>query len=267
MNPVRTTLILYIRNLKQYKRLPAVLAFSFVVPILQYLLFSNLFNSLAEVPGNPYAEYPYYLYITPAIILLTATFGSVNSSAALLMDLNTGYFEKLRATPAGLVPQLVARFMSEFTRLFLQLILIITVSQLYHWRMSDVYEIPDAGISGLILMALIAASFGIGVVGNLVVALAFRTKSEQAVQAVFPLFFFAVFMSTAYVPKPLLPEWLQNAVIYNPCEHVLDAIRSIFLEGFVDSTFESIQTSILWIFVLTTITAFLNYKVIRSTLN
>ena len=116
MNPIRTTLILYVRNLKQYKRLPAVLAFSFVVPIIQYLLFSNLFNSLADVPGNPYASYPYYLYITPAIIILTATFGSVNSSAALLMDLNTGYFEKLRATPAGLVPQVVARFMSEFTR-------------------------------------------------------------------------------------------------------------------------------------------------------
>ncbi len=111
MSPVRTTFILYIRNLKQYKRLPAVLAFSFVVPILQYLLFSNLFTSLADVPGNPYSQYPYYLYITPAIILLTATFGSVNSSAALLMDLNTGYFEKLRATPAGLIPQLVARFM------------------------------------------------------------------------------------------------------------------------------------------------------------
>ena len=80
------------------------------------------------------------------------------------MDLNTGYFEKLRATPAGLIPQLVARFMSEFTRLFFQLILITTVSQLYHWRMAGEFELPDAGIFGLILMCLIATSFGIGVV-------------------------------------------------------------------------------------------------------
>lgn len=267
MNPIRTTLILYVRNLKQYKRLPAVLAFSFVVPIIQYLLFSNLFNSLADVPGNPYASYPYYLYITPAIIILTATFGSVNSSAALLMDLNTGYFEKLRATPAGLVPQVVARFMSEFTRLFFQLVLIITVSQIYHWRMSDSYVLPDAGIFGLLLMAFIAASFGIGVVGNLVVALAFKTKSEQAVQAVFPLFFIAVFMSTAYVPEPLLPEWLQSVVAYNPCEYILDAIRGIFLDGFVDSTLSSIQTAFVCIIFLSAITGFINYKVIRHTLN
>jgi len=267
MNPVKTTFILYVRNLKQYRRLPAVLAFSFVVPILQYLLFSNLFTSLSDVPGNPYAEHPYYLYITPAIILLTATFGSVNSSAALLMDLNTGYFEKLRATPAGLIPQLVARFMSEYTRLIIQILLIITVSILYHRYMSGDFVLPDSGIIGLFLMAIIAATFGIGIVGNLVVALAFKTKSEQAVQAVFPLFFFAVFMSTAYVPEPLLPEWLQSVVIYNPCEHVLDAIRSIFLDGWIDSTMNAIWTSLFLIFILSSITSFANYKVIRSSLN
>ena len=267
MNPVKTTFILYVRNLKQYRRLPAVLAFSFVVPILQYLLFSNLFTSLSDVPGNPYAKYPYYLYITPAIILLTATFGSVNSSAALLMDLNTGYFEKLRATPAGLIPQLVARFMSEYTRLIIQILLIITVSILYHRYMSGDFVLPDSGLMGLFLMAIIAATFGIGIVGNLVVALAFKTKSEQAVQAVFPLFFFAVFMSTAYVPKPLLPEWLRDIVVFNPCEHVLDAIRSIFLDGWSTDTLDAIWTAISLIIILSTITGFANYKVIRSSLN
>ena len=90
-----TIMTLYIRNLKQYRRLPAVLAFSFIVPVIQYIIFSNLFNSLSDVPGNPYGDYPYYMYITPAIIILTAIFGSVNSSAALLVDLNTGYFDKL----------------------------------------------------------------------------------------------------------------------------------------------------------------------------
>ena len=267
MNPVRTIFTLYIRNLKQYRRLPAVLAFSFVVPILQFLLFSNLFTSISNVPDNPYSEYPYYLYITPAILLLTATFGSVNSSAALLMDLNTGYFEKLRTTPAGLGPQLIARFMSEYTRLIFQLLLIITVSMLYHRFMSGAFELPDSGIFGLILMAFIAATFGIGIVGNLVVALAFKTKSEQAVQAVFPLFFFVVFMSTAYVPEPLLPEWLQSAIVYNPCEYVLDAIRGIFLDGWVDSTLDAIWTSIFLIIILTTIAGFANYKVIRSSLD
>ena len=152
-----TIMTLYIRNLKQYRRLPAVLAFSFIVPVIQYIIFSNLFNSLSDVPGNPYGDYPYYMYITPAIIILTAIFGSVNSSAALLVDLNTGYFDKLRATPASLAPQVIARFMSEFTRLSLQLLLIITVSILYHKRVSGVLELPEAGFFGLFLIVILAA--------------------------------------------------------------------------------------------------------------
>jgi len=130
----------------------------------------------------------------------------------------------------------------------------------------EFYALPS-GILGLVLMALLAATFGIGIVGNLVVALAFKTKSEQAVQAVFPLFFFVVFMSTAYVPEPLLPEWLQSIVVYNPCEHVLDAIRSIFLDGWIDDTIDAIWTAITLIIILTTIAGFANYKVIRSSLN
>tara|TARA_B100000676_G_scaffold276484_1_gene297442 strand:+ start:1640 stop:2440 length:801 start_codon:yes stop_codon:yes gene_type:complete len=262
-----TIFTLYVRNLKQYRRLPAVLAFSFIVPVIQYLIFSNLFNSLADVPGNPYGEYPYYLYITPAIILLTAIFGSINSSAALLVDLNTGYFDKLRATPASLVPQIIARFMSEFTRLSLQLTLIITVSILYHKRISGILELPEAGITGLILIVLLSAGFGIGVVGNLVVALAFKTKSDQAVQAVFPLFFLAVFMSTAYVPEALLPDWLQSAVGYNPGEYMVQAIRGIFLEGFVDSTIDAIYTAFGCIVVLTALTGYMNFKVISSSID
>ena len=45
-------------------------------------------------------------------------------------------------------------------------------------------------------------------------------------------------------------------VIYNPCEHVLDAIRSIFLDGWIDSTMNAIWTSLFLIFVLSSITGF-----------
>ena len=168
---------------------------------------------------------------------------------------------------ASLAPQIIARFMSEFTRLSLQLFLIITVSILYHKRVSGVLELPEAGILGLITIVILAASFGIGVVGNLVVALAFKTKSEQAVQAVFPLFFVAVFMSTAYVPKVLLPDWLQFAVDYNPSEYLIRAVRGIFLEGFTDSTMDSVTIAVSCIIVLTTITSTINYRTITRSID
>ena len=133
--------------------------------------------------------------------------------------------------------------------------------------MSGILELPEAGITGLILIVLLSAGFGIGVVGNLVVALAFKTKSDQAVQAVFPLFFLAVFMSTAYVPEALLPDWLQSAVGYNPGEYMVQAIRGIFLEGFVDSTIDAIYTAFGCIVVLTALTGYMNFKVISSSID
>ena len=122
-------------------------------------------------------------------------------------------------------------------------------------------------VFGLDYYRILAASFGIGVVGNLVVALAFKTKSEQAVQAVFPLFFVAVFMSTAYVPKVLLPDWLQSAVDYNPSEYLIRAVRGIFLEGFTDSTLDSISIAVFCIIVLTAITSTINYRTITKSID
>ena len=161
---------------------------------------------------------------------------------------------------------MIARFMSEFTRLSLQLLLIITVSILYHKRVSGILELPEAGFLGLFLIVVLAASFGIGVVGNLVVALAFKTKSEQAVQAVFPLFFVAVFMSTAYVPDVLLPDWLQSDVVYNPSEYLIRAVRGLFLEGFTDSTIDSVTIAVFCIIALTAITSTINYRTITRSI-
>ena len=53
-------------------------------------------------------------------------------------------------------------------------------------------------------------------------------------------------MSTAYVPKVLLPDWLQSAVDYNPSEYLIRAVRGIFLEGFTDSTLDSISIAVLY---------------------
>ena len=124
----------------------------------------------------------------------------------------------------------------------------------------------EAVFLGLFLIVVLAASFGIGVVGNLVVALAFKTKSEQAVQAVFPLFFVAVFMSTAYVPDVLLPDWLQSAVVYNPSEYLIRAVRGLFLEGFTDSTIDSVTIAVFCIIVLTAITSTINYRTITRSI-
>ena len=74
-------------------------------------------------------------------------------------------------------------------------------------------------------------------------------------------------MSTAYVPKVLLPDWLQSAVDYNPSEYLIRAVRGIFLEGFTDSTLDSISIAVFCIIVLTAITITINYRTITKSID
>jgi len=74
-------------------------------------------------------------------------------------------------------------------------------------------------------------------------------------------------MSTAYVPKVLLPDWLQSAVDYNPSEYLIRAVRGIFLEGFTDSTLDSISIAVFCIIVLTSITSTINYRTITKSID
>ena len=74
-------------------------------------------------------------------------------------------------------------------------------------------------------------------------------------------------MSTAYVPKVLLPDWLQSAVDYNPSEYLIRAVRGIFLEGFTDSTLDSISIAVFCIVALTAITSTINYRTITKSID
>ncbi len=94
---------LYARNVRQFPRIPTVLVFGIVMPLIQLGLLGSVFSKTVDLPGHPLqgTGLSYYTFIAPAVILLTAFIGMANSSAAFIVDLRTGYFDKLRTTPAS----------------------------------------------------------------------------------------------------------------------------------------------------------------------
>lgn len=215
---------LYWRNVRNFPRMPSVLVFGIVVPVIQLTLFGSIFSATTNIPGNPYADVSYILYIAPAIIMLTTFLGMANVSAALIVDLRTGYFDKLRTTPARPWEILVARLLADMTRVTFQgfLVLVLAIA---------VGGMVATGVLGAIAIVLIAAFFSAVTIGPLVMALSMATKSDEATQSAFPLFFVLVFLSTAYMPKPLMPDWLQTVVTYNPVNYLIQALRDLTLEG------------------------------------
>lgn len=221
---------LYRRNIRQMPRIPAVLVFGVMMPIIQLLLFGSVFQSTIEHPDHPLfgVDISYYTFIAPAIILLTAVIGMANSSAAFIVDLRTGYFDKLRTTPASPSGVIFARLMAEMTRVFLQGVLILSIAV-------AIGGLPETGILGGLLILLAAVMFGTMTTGMAVMILAMKTRSDQATQAMFPLFFLLLFMSTAFMPENLLPDWLATIASFNPVDYMIQGMRGLMITGWDDA--------------------------------
>lgn len=219
-----TFLTLYGRNLRQIPRIPTVLVFGIMMPVIQLVLFGSIFSGTTDIQGHPYQGENYYRFIAPAIILLTCFLGMANASAAFLSDLRTGYFDKLRTTRANPGMVIIARLCAEMTRVALQATLIMLIA----WPLGATIE---TGLLGVVVMILAAVLFSAVTTGLLTTMLAMKTKSDQATQSAFPLFFIFIFLSTAYMPEPLLPGWLQTVVRFNPVDYLIQGFRSLTFEG------------------------------------
>jgi ABC-2 type transport system permease protein len=225
MGELRNFFLLYQRNLRQFPRIPVVLVFGIVMPVIQLLLFGNLFAGITKLPGfsQAYPGVAYQSYIVPAVLLFTIFVGMANSSAALIVDLRTGYFDKLRTTPARPWQMLSARMLAEMTRVALQGTLVLGIAL-------SVGASVITGIPGAIFMILLATIFSACVSGLGVMALAMKTKSDQATQSAFPLFFVAMFLSTAFNARANIDnETLGKIIDYNPVDFLIQSLRQLMI--------------------------------------
>jgi len=87
------------------------------------------------------------------------------------------------------------------------------------------------GAAGLIFLFALALSFGIAWSGiSTFIALATRNSESTlmiSILTTFPL----LFLSTAVMPKPLLPDWVQTVAVYNPISYIADALHRLIITG------------------------------------
>ena len=88
-----------------------------------------------------------------------------------------------------------------------------------------------SGVGGaFVLLALsILIAFGFAGLGALI---ALRSGSGEAVQAIFPLLFVTLFLSSASLPRPLIAvTWFRDVATYNPVSYLIEGIRSLVISG------------------------------------
>jgi len=223
--------LMYTRNLRQIPRIPIVLVFGILMPVIQLVLFGNLFSGVTNLPAykQNLPDVKYQSYIVPAVLLFTIFVGMANSSAALIVDLRTGYFDKLRTTPARPWQIFTARMLAEMTRVAGQGTFVLLIALALGASVKT-------GFVGAVLMIVVATIFSACLSGLGVMALAMKTKSDQATQSAFPLFFVAMFLSTAFNSKDAIDkDWLRAVIDWNPVDYLIRSLRELMI-GKLDCT-------------------------------
>jgi ABC-2 type transport system permease protein len=216
------TIYLGRRTLRRFYRVPAN-PFSIVLyPLIQLVVFSQLFKDIVQLPG--FGGGSYLAYLAPGQIAFTVFFAVAWSGSNLLYDYRNGYLDKLRIAPVSRYAILAGEFVPLFVECVVMAGIILALSVLLGAPIAT-------GLPGAIGVMLLGGAFGVAWSGTSFVP-ALLTRNEQATSALSILFFPIAFMSTAFVPASLMPDWLQVVNAWYPISHVIEAMRSLMTVGF-----------------------------------
>jgi hypothetical protein len=84
-------LVLARRNLVQIPRIPELLVFATIQPVMFVLLFRFVFGGAIDVGGETYVN-----YLMAGIFVQTVAFGAVSSGVGLAEDLQKGLVDRFR---------------------------------------------------------------------------------------------------------------------------------------------------------------------------
>jgi ABC-2 type transport system permease protein len=209
--------LLLVRNLREGVRNP-VLAYGLpvVIPLTLLVLVAKTLSRVTELPGFPTTNYAEWM--TPAIIMLTAMTGVGYAATSLVIDIQSGFLDRLRVLDAKPSSLLLSRLLFDVVRVLPAGVALLLVGLLLGLDLNE-------GARGLVvlfgLLLLWAAGYG-----GLYFVVALATRNAQAPLALAPLFLPLQFLSTQFVPEHLLPRWVQTAAAWNPFTYMVDAARA-----------------------------------------
>jgi ABC transporter DrrB family efflux protein len=204
------------RNVIKIKRVPEVLMFVLVSPIMFVLLFAYVFGDSIAIPGGSYRE-----FLIGGIFAQTVIFGATFTGAGLADDMQKGIINRFRSLPMNRAAVLVGRTASDVIYNVLSLIIMALTGLLVGWRIHEGFLSATLGFALLLAFAY-AFSWVMAYVGLLVPSVEVINNASFVV--IFPL----TFVANTFVPAENLPGVLRTFAEWNPVSAVTQAARELF---------------------------------------
>ncbi|MDG5820795.1 ABC transporter permease [Natronococcus sp. A-GB7] len=218
-------------NLKAVRN-PFVLVVSLAQPFIFLVLFTEVFGNVAGgavsqgLPGIDYTT-----FLVPAIAIQVALASAVTSGIGLVNDIENGMFEKVLVSPMNRTAVFVGKTLAEVFRIALQIAIILGLGVLLG------AEITTGVVGAVGIMAVgILFSFWFIAFSNMLAVL--TRDQESTIIGANLLQFPLLFLSSAFLPLEVLPNWIQLFARINPVTYGVDAARAIMLDEDVMTVLE-----------------------------
>ena len=216
MNGINDALVIAKRQLLKLIRVPEVLIFTTIQPVMFVLLFRYVFGGLgAGIKGG------YIQLLMPGIFVQTVTFTLAATAQGLAQDMEKGLIDRFRSLPIARSALVVGHTLGDGLLNIVVLIVMAITGYVVGWR-------PTSGIFHVLLGFLMLLLFGYALswAGVLV---GLMSKDARVVANVTFLFIFPLtFLSNAFASTTSMPKALQYFAEWNPVSTMVAAARQLF---------------------------------------
>lgn len=208
------------RAIRTLTREPEAIIPAMLIPMF---FFAVNIGALQDVAANFGPEFDFKAFQLPVAIIFAVT--GVSRANTIVTDIQSGYLDKMLVTPVSRSALLLGMMVADFVLVFFLSTLVSIVGFIVGVRFAS-------GVLGYIAFLLIASAWGMAFTG-FPYTVALRTGNPAAVNSSFLIFFPFAFLTSAFVPLDALTSWLRGIARYNPVTYLLEALRSLILEGWV----------------------------------
>jgi ABC-2 type transport system permease protein len=210
------------RSVVRTARQPASVIPPLIFPVALMSVNAAGLDASTDLAGFPTDSFLAFALAVPFI--QGALFSTMNAGTDLARDVQTGFINRLALTAlrdwALLSGQLAGVVALGIVQACVYLLVGLAAGV-------DIASGPAGVVVLLVYAAIVSLAFG-----ALGAFLGFRTGSGESIQALFPVLFVFLFISSMNAPRDLIGvEWFRTAATLNPVSYMIECVRSLIITG------------------------------------